>query len=54
MRWDEETNTAHKCIHEALDLDYCDCSEEIRLQYNVKLPRLEELEELEDQDIWFL
>lgn len=45
MRWNEETTTMHKCIHEALDLDYCDCSEETRLDCNVKLPRLENLEE---------
>lgn len=44
-RWDAETTTMYKCICEALDLDYCDCSEEIRLKCNVKLPRLEELGE---------
>ena len=37
-----------KCIHEALDLDYCDCSEEIRLDCEVKLPKLEELGEIEE------
>lgn len=42
MRWDEETNTAHKCIHEALDLDWCDYPLDVRLYYNVKLPTSED------------
>lgn len=48
MRWNEETTTMHKCIHEALDLDWCNCPEEVRLDCCVKLPRPEELEELEE------
>lgn len=37
-----EGNTVMKCICEALDLDYCDCSDEIREELNVKLPKLSE------------
>lgn len=34
----QEGDTVHKCIHEALDLSWCDCSEETRIELNVKLP----------------
>lgn len=39
MRIDESTNTIHKCIHEALDYDWCDCSDFVRTDLNVKLPK---------------
>lgn len=42
MRFDPETGTTYKCIHEALDLDWCDCSDEERELYNVKLPKPED------------
>jgi len=47
-------NTHMKCIHEALDLDWCDCSEEIRVEYCVKLPKPKELEpeEMESEIPW--
>lgn len=31
-----------KCIHEGLDLDWCDCTEDIRQECNVQLPTPEE------------
>ncbi|SRR6266498_2557639 len=42
MRFDEETNTAHKCIHEALDYTWCDCSDETRKELHVTLPKPED------------
>ena len=33
-----EGNVVHKCIHEAMDLWWCDCDEETRIQCNVTLP----------------
>lgn len=32
-------NTVHKCIHEALDMSWCDCSDTVRQELNVTLPR---------------
>lgn len=34
--------TVFKCIHEALDLDWCDCSDEVRAEFDVKLPKIGE------------
>lgn len=34
-----EENTFHKCIHEGLDLSWCDCEDSIREELNVKLPK---------------
>lgn len=42
MRFDESTNTVHKCIHEALDYDWCNCSDFTREDLNVKLPKPED------------
>lgn len=36
----------HKCIHEGLDLGWCDCTEDIRQECNVQLPTPDEWDEL--------
>jgi hypothetical protein len=43
-----------KCIHEGLDLDWCDCSQDVRQRCNVQLPTPEEWEELhgDEPDEW--
>ena len=38
-----EGNTVKKCIHEALDLDWCECDDAIRAELHVQLPRPGEL-----------
>lgn len=40
MKWDEERNMMLKCICEALDLDFCSCSDDVREECNVKLPKV--------------
>lgn len=37
-------NTVHKCIHEAMDYSWCDCSDETRADLNVKLPKPEDVQ----------
>lgn len=32
-------NSVQKCIHEALDLDWCSCPDSVRAELNVTLPR---------------
>lgn len=50
MRFDQETNTSHKCIHEALDYSWCDCSDEQRADLNVTLPKPDEIQWCESCD----
>lgn len=42
----------HKCIHEGLDLGWCDCTDDVRQEYNVQLPTPEEWEELHGEEEW--
>jgi hypothetical protein len=43
-------NTVHKCIHEALDYSWCDCSDETREDLQVNLPKPDEVQWCESCD----
>lgn len=39
-----------KCVHEGLDLDWCDCPEDVRQELNVQLPTPEEWLEMHGEE----
>lgn len=49
-----EDNTVHKCIHEAMDLAWCDCTNETRKDLNVTLPKPGPLCEACDDPAFFV